>query len=402
LSEFKIPLEIDVHEAAIERIRWTFDRFDKVLCSFSGGKDSTVMLDLVAKEAQRRGRKIGVLFVDLEAQYKYTIDHIEYMMGAYGDTIEPYWLALPISLRNAVSMYQPQWLAWDPEQRNLWVRKPPEMAISDPDRFDWFHVGMEFEELVPEFTDWYAQGEPCACFVGIRTDESLNRFRALMGKSANLEGKTWTTWKTDGVYNIYPVYDWRTRDIWIYHSRFNVPVNPVYERMHSAGLSIHQMRICQPYGDDQRKGLWLFHIIEPDTWPKIVARVHGANSGALYCREKGNVQGLHKVTLPEGHTWKSYASMLLESLPPHASEHYGNKIAVFLNWYAQRGFQTGIPDEADPKLEAQKRAPSWRRIVKMLLKNDWWGKTLCFGQTKSTNYDRYRQVMKERRAKWGY
>ena len=33
--------------------------------------------------------------------------------------------------------------------------------------------------------------------------------------------------------------------------------------MAMAGLTVHQMRICQPYGDDQRRGLWLFHLIEP-------------------------------------------------------------------------------------------------------------------------------------------
>jgi len=47
-----------------------------------------------------------------------------------------------------------------------------------------------------------------------------------------------------------------------------------------AGLTVHQMRICQPYGDDQRRGLWLFHLIEPQTWSRVVARVNGANGGA--------------------------------------------------------------------------------------------------------------------------
>ena len=75
------------------------------------------------------------------------------------------------------------------------------------------------------------------------------------------------------LWNVYPIYDWKTEDIWIYHAKTNKLYNHLYDRMHQAGLSIHQQRICQPYGDDQRKGLWLFHIIEPETWSRIVARV---------------------------------------------------------------------------------------------------------------------------------
>ena len=78
--------------------------------------------------------------------------------------------------------------------------------------------------------------------------------------------------------------------------------------MHKAGLTIHQQRICQPYGDDQRRGLWLFHLIEPITWAKVVARVNGANSGALYIMFKDETSkdttypaGRYLVTeIPEG------------------------------------------------------------------------------------------------------
>lgn len=63
-------LGLNVLEAARQRISWTFDVFPRIYVSFSGGKDSTVMLHLVMDEAIKRGRKIGVLFVDLEGQYK--------------------------------------------------------------------------------------------------------------------------------------------------------------------------------------------------------------------------------------------------------------------------------------------------------------------------------------------
>ena len=51
------------------RISKTFDDFERLYISFSGGKDSTVMVHLVMDEAIKRGVKVGLLIIDLEAQY---------------------------------------------------------------------------------------------------------------------------------------------------------------------------------------------------------------------------------------------------------------------------------------------------------------------------------------------
>lgn len=402
VSDRKRGLGVDVLTAARERISWTFDRFPRIYVSFSGGKDSTVMLHLVMDEAIVRGVKVGVLFVDLEGQYKLTIEHIQACYDQYAEHIEPYWVCLPLHLRNAVSTHQPHWICWDDAEMERWIRPLPAMAIHSDATFPFFQHGMEFEEFVPLFGRWFGSGQPTACFVGIRTDESLNRFRTITStRKQTLEQKPWTTWLGDTLYNIYPVYDWRTEDLWTYHSRYpDLPSNALYERMHLAGLGIHQMRICQPYGDDQRKGLWLFHIIETETWGRVVARVEGANQGALYAQDTGNILGVGKITLPRGHTWESYAMLLLGTMPPVMAEHYRNKIAVFIRWWQVRGVDP-MPDFADAKDEAAKDLPSWRRICKMLLRNDYWGKGLSFTQTKSEAYERYRKHMAIKRRTWG-
>lgn len=394
----KRPLGVNVHQAATDRIAYVFDTFPKIYLSFSGGKDSTVMLHMVMAEAIRRGRKIGVLFVDLEAQYKLTIDHIQELYDLYAEHIEPYWVALPIHLRNAVSQYQPQWICWEDGKEADWVRQPPPIAITDQSYFPFYRYAMEFEDFVPAFGHWYGGGKLTACFVGIRSDESLNRWRTIATRrKQTIDGYQWTTWTGESLYNIYPIYDWKTKDIWIYHGRNpDKPYNKLYDRMHQAGLTIHQMRICQPYGDDQRKGLWLFQIIEPETWGKIVARVNGANQGALYAQEIGNILGVHTISLPAGHTWQSFAGLLLDSMPEKTSEHYKNKIAVFLKWYQERGYPNGIPDDGP----LDKSAPSWKRICKALLRNDYWCKGLSFTQHKSGAYEKYVKLMKRRRQEW--
>ena len=389
-------------EAAKERISWTFDNFEKIYVSFSGGKDSTAMTHLVMEEAIKRNRKVGLLFIDWEVQYELTIKHVEKMYDMYKDNIEPYWVCLPIHLRNAVSQYETHWICWDKNKKDAWIREPPFMGITDENYFPFFHKGMEFEEFVPEFGEWYSQGKSCACLVGIRTDESLNRFRTIVqSKKGTWNGVRWTSRVTENCYNVYPIYDWRGSDIWVYHAKNPTRrYNRLYDLMHRAGVPLGNMRICQPYGDDQRKGLWLFHILEPETWGKIVARVNGANAGAMYAQESGNILGNLKITKPACHTWESFAKLLLESLPPKTREHFTNKISVFIHWWKQRGYET-IPDEADPKAEANKEIPSWRRICKALLRNDYWCKGLSFSQHKSQAYEKYLQIMEKRRAKWG-
>ncbi|MDY6895273.1 MAG: DUF3440 domain-containing protein [Thermotogota bacterium] len=398
----KVRLGIDVLVAARQRIEYIFDHFDRIYVSFSGGKDSTVMLHLVMDEAIKRNKTVGVLFIDLEGQYKLTIDHIMKMYDLYKSHSKWYWICLPIALRNAVSVYQPKWQCWNPDKKDIWVRRPPGIAITDEKYFSFFRRDMEFEEFTPEFGRWYSGGEKTACFVGIRADESLNRFRTIKNEKKQTFGnKMWTTkmWNMP-VWNIYPLYDWKTQDIWIYNGKYGKPYNKLYDLMDKAGLSIHQQRICQPYGDDQRKGLWLFHIIEPETWSKIVARVNGANSGSNFVQYNGNASGQIKITKPEGHTWKSFSMLLLESMPEKMKEHYKNKIHVFLRWYEERGYRNGIPDEVDPKDEASRKKPSWRRIAKMLLRNDYWAKGLSFSQTKDGYfYKRYMERMKKDRKK---
>ena len=304
-------LQDDVLTAARKRVEWTFDNFAKVYVSFSAGKDSTVMLHLVGEEARKRGRRFGLLLIDLEGRYRPTIEHARNCYDMYADIVDAYWVCLPIALRNAVSVYEPKWLCWEPGKEDAWIRQLPEGAINDQEFFPFYRYGMEFEEFVPEFGEWYSEGESTACLVGIRrTDESLNRTGpsrprrrsptpASSGLRRSRRTPTTCTPSTTGALRTCGRGTRTTR---------TAPCNRLYDLMGMAGLTIHQMRICQPYGDDQRRGLWLFHLIEPQTWARVVARVNGANGGALYVQEWGNVNGYRKITKPAGHTWESFAT----------------------------------------------------------------------------------------------
>lgn len=276
-------LKINVLDAAIKRLEIIFQNFDNIYFSVSGGKDSSVMVQLANKVAQKLDKKFDVLFIDLEAQYTHTIKHIN-ELKQLSQIRDFYHIALPIALRNAVSVLQPKWICWEEESKHLWVRDMPNDSINITNcPFPWFKRGEEFEEFIYQFANWYQkkyQGK-VACGIGIRADESLNRFRTIAceNRKITFENYNWTTKlkvheKHIDVYNFYPIYDWTVEDIWTAVSKLNFKFNYIYELMYKNGLSLHEQRLCQPYGDDQRNGLNQFKALEYDTWSKVLNRVN--------------------------------------------------------------------------------------------------------------------------------
>src|SRR5690606_17762022 len=202
-------LSKSVLDATRERVSYTFDNFEKIYLSLSGGKDSTAMFHIVIEEAKKRNRKIGIFLLDWECQFEMTIDHIQHLVEQYRDNIELYWVCLEIETMSACSAFEPLWRSWDEEKKNLWTRQKPEYAITDPNYFPFYYKGITFEEFVPLFGKWYSEGKETACFVGIRSQESLNRWRAISREDVKrYDNKNYTTNVVDNVWNVYPIYDW--------------------------------------------------------------------------------------------------------------------------------------------------------------------------------------------------
>ncbi|WP_312982655.1 phosphoadenosine phosphosulfate reductase [Atlantibacter sp.] len=400
----KIPLNITVYDAAVERISWVFDTFSRVCVSFSGGKDSTLLFHLTAREARKRGRTFSVLFLDWEVQFQYTIDHVQAMKALYADCTETfYWVALPVSTVNGTSAYQPEWTAWEPGID--WVRTPPADAITEPEFFPFYTPGMTFEDFVPAFNDWLARVAPItptAILTGMRADESLMRFQSICDRRKNRYSmdRPWTTASmTSGACTVAPLYDWHTADVWSWFARTNAQCNPLYQLMHQAGVKPRYMRICEPFGPEQRAGLWLFHVLEPERWDRICCRVSGAHTAELYAAGRNGFYGQGHISKPQDKTWKEYALFLLDSLPPSTAEHYRNKIAIYLQWFRQRDYPDDIPDYQD-KDTGSRDIPSWRRICRTILRNDYWCRTLSFSPTRTHHYERWKKRVQEKRKLW--
>lgn len=391
----KVYHDETVLDASYNRLKIVFNSFDNIYFSVSGGKDSSVMVQLANKVAKELNKTFDVLYIDLEAQYKATIAHIE-ELKKLSNIRDFYWVSLPLSLRNAVSQLQPKWICWDDDVEEFWVRDLPKESINiNNNCFPFFKKGMEFEEFIIDFAKWYQEKNDgtVGCGIGIRSDESLNRWRTIAStKKEKFMDYQWTTLlksnnkKIDGVYNFYPIYDWRTEDIWGAVSLLDLKFNEVYDMMYKNGVSIHEQRLCQPYGDDQRNGLDQFKALEYETWEKILNRVNGVNFGNIYART--SLLGNLTSEKPDHLTWEQYTVFLLESIGlynPDLKKHYIEKIKKFMKWYEDKeGISLiDIPEEQDKKLEAQKKVISWRRIAKAIERNDFYMKRLSFSQNKS-------------------
>ena len=67
----------DVYTLAVERVNRTYDLFDNVAVAFSGGKDSTAVLNVTLEVARKRQRlPLEVVFFDEECCAPETIDYV--------------------------------------------------------------------------------------------------------------------------------------------------------------------------------------------------------------------------------------------------------------------------------------------------------------------------------------
>ena len=119
--------EQTVYEALMDRFKLLFEEFENIYISFSGGKDSGLLLNLILDYRNKYypEKPIGVFHQDFEAQYTVTTEYIERTFEKIKDQVEPYWVCLPMATRTALSSYEMFWYPWDDKKQELWVREMP-------------------------------------------------------------------------------------------------------------------------------------------------------------------------------------------------------------------------------------------------------------------------------------
>lgn len=408
----------NVYELTQERLKMIFEEFDNIYISFSGGKDSGVLLNLCIDYIRQNSlkRKIGIFHMDYEVQYSMTIDYVNRVLETNRDILDVYRICVPFRVTTCTSMYQSYWRPWDEQKKEAWVREMPKDAMK-VDKFSFYNRKMWDYDFQIEFSRWLhlqkAARRTC-CLVGIRTQESYNRWRTIYrGVKKQYKNCMWSTEIDENVYNLYPLYDWKTEDIWVANGKFGWDYNKLYDLYYQAGVSLDRQRVASPFISEAIESLALYKVIDPDTWGKMIGRVNGIGFAGLY----GNTHaaGRKSIRLPEGYTWKSFMEFLLSTLPEHTRNRYLAKLKTSIRFWKEKGgvlsdeviqklkdrnIPIQIGDSSNYKTEKKpvrmdylddidieefREIPSYKRMCICILRNDHTCKYMGFALTKEEN-----------------
>ena len=169
-----------VYDAALERLKFIFNSFENIFVSFSGGKDSALLLNMTLDYRNKHypNKRIGVFHQDFEAQYSLTSEYVERTFKRLeSENVDLYWVCLPMATRTALSNYEMFWYPWDDKHPELWVRPMPEhpyVINLENNPITTYRYRMHQEDLAKQFGRWYRlahDGKPTVCLLGMRADE---------------------------------------------------------------------------------------------------------------------------------------------------------------------------------------------------------------------------------------
>ena len=417
---------MNVYDLAMERFKFIFDEFDHVYISFSGGKDSGVMLNLAIKYIKENNlnRKITLMHLDYEAQYEATTEYVKIIENKYADILNVVHVCVPFKVTTCTSMFESYWRPWEESKKAIWVRDLPNNAMTKND-FDFYNENMwdyEFQEKLSKWAHDKYKAKKTAVLVGIRTQESLHRWRAIhKERKTYFKNKKYSKKISDDVFNFYPIYDWKTEDVWVANGKFEFDYNKLYDLYYQAGLSIDSMRVASPFLSEGQETLKLYKAIEPHTWGKLVSRVNGVNFTGLYGGT--TAVGWKKIKKPDNYTWKKYMEFLLDTLPENTKQNYLSKLKTSIKFWSERGgvlsdevieqldnlsvkYEFGKhgynTDKKSVKMDYLddidisdfKSIPTYKRMCVCILKNDHLCKYMGFSQTKQEMIKRKKAVEK--------
>ena len=389
------------------------------------------MLEMCYDYAKDTGQldKLAMVHLDYEAQYQMTTDYVDETFKRFSD-IKRFWLCLPIHAQCACSMKSGTWIPWEKSKKNLWVRPMPDYSYVYNEDNSNFNIKPDEIEIPEDFFRWFSeQYGKTASLVGIRAQESLNRFRAVRRDDMNrYKGKKYSC-QDKFVCRFYPIYDWKTEDIWIYYAKMKKPYNHLYDLYYQAGMSINQMRVASPFNDCAAATLKFYRIIDPNNWSRMVGRVNGVNFLSMYGGT--TAMGWKSITKPEHFTWKEYCYFLLDTLDEETKNHYLKKLDTSQRFWRDTG--GALDAETISELKAEDAAavytgktnnrgsktkevvkfaeylddtdvtdfskiPTYKRMCICIMKNDYYCKYMGFAQTKEEQIKRKNAIEKYQEA----
>jgi predicted phosphoadenosine phosphosulfate sulfurtransferase len=351
----------DVYTESLDRIRYLYDNFDKVVVSFSGGKDSTAVLNTTLEIAREKNRlPLKVVFFDEEAIHPTTIEYVERIRN--NPDIDFEWYCLEFKHRNACSNEEPFWFTWDKDKEHLWVRELPENCIRS---HKMFKKGMTFQEFSPYLFD-RIDGR-IAMLTGIRTEESMRRYQVIARK----KNDSFINSKSENKgnqYRAFPIYDWSSEDVWLAVKKFGWDYNRTYDIFNQTKLNgrFLKQRVCPPFGEEPLRGLWIYAECFPELWHKMLYRVEGVATAWRYANTELYANASEK---PSNITYREYLNVILDSYDHDVK----NVVKKNINTYIKRH-----QSKSDHKIDEETSNPltgiSWKTLCQVAIRGDFKGR----------------------------
>lgn len=255
------------------RIKNIFANGVPVLLSFSAGKDSLAIGHLVyqlIQEGEIDAENLTVLFIDEEAIFDCTVRVAEQWRKKFMDIGAAFdWYCLEVRHYNCFNLLESDeesFYCWDRNKEHLWVRQPPDFAIRT------------HHKLKPRSDNYqsfiHRMSKHAINIVGVRAAESVQRLQylATMGShGSHMSGN-----------NIFPIYDWKDHDVWLYLKEHEIDFPEAYLYMWQIGKSKNLLRISQFFSVDSAAMIIGLSEFYPDLWERVIRREPGAELSLLY------------------------------------------------------------------------------------------------------------------------
>lgn len=260
--------DVNVVEAAEKRIVNAFDKNKIMGFGFSGGKDSICLADMIVKTMQKYHiafNRLIVYFFDEEAIYP-DVERIvmNWRSKFLSLGAKFYWFCIPVKHFNCCNRLanDETFICWEPGKESVWVRPMPKFAIRDHKDLK---PGMNYQT----FSARIFKNIPN--FVGLRTAESVQRLAAISVRRGNNDNRF-----------VYPIYDWKDGDIWLYIKLYNVEFPEAYIYLYKTGQHLNRLRISQFFSIDTIRSLPKVMEFYPDLYERVIRREPNADLVMLY------------------------------------------------------------------------------------------------------------------------